>query len=137
MQVKLETRARSVNLLASYTWAKGITWGGGGINENLAGARFHWNAFGIRQPVLTPYLDPGDTYLSVDKGPGIFDMYQRLSVGYVWELPFGSGHMFPLRGLLDKIAGGWELSGITTFEAGVPVAVSGSASRNSTMRGAL
>ena len=51
-------------------------------------------------------------------------MHQRLSVGYVWELPFGSGHMFPLRGLLDKIAGGWELSGITTFEAGVPVAVS-------------
>jgi hypothetical protein len=123
MQVKLETRARHVNMLAAYTWAKGITWGGGGINESFAGSRFGWNAFGIRPPVLTSYLDPDDAYLSVDKGPGAFDLRHRLSIAYVWELPFGANRPLPLRGIAEMILGGWEMSSILTFEAGIPVAV--------------
>jgi hypothetical protein len=123
MQFKLETRASSVNILAAYTWAKGLTWGGGGINENLQGARFGWNFFGFRQPVLNGILDPDDPYLSVDKGPGGYDIRHRLSVSYVWELPFGRERMFKLSGPADWILGGWQLTGITTFESGVPLAV--------------
>lgn len=124
MQVKLETRARHINILAAYTWAKGITWGGGGINESFTGSRFGWNAFGIRTPVSASYLDPDDPYLSVDKGPGAFDLRQRLSVSYVYELPFGAGQPVSLSGFANTILGGWEMTGILTFEAGIPVAVS-------------
>ncbi len=124
MQFKVETRARSVSLLAGYTWAKGIIWGGGGINENLAGARFGWNFSGFRQPVLSGVLSPDDPYLSVDKGPGAFDIRHRLVTSFVWDLPFGKGQRFSFRGPLDWIAGGWQLTGITTFEGGVPLAVS-------------
>jgi hypothetical protein len=120
MQVKLETRASSVNILASYTWANGLTWGGGGINETLQSARFPWNFFGVRTPVLSGYLDSSDPYLSVDKGPGGFDIRHRFSVAYVWDLPFGRNRRFPLHGPLDWVAGGWELSGITYYETGVP-----------------
>lgn len=123
MQIKVETRTHQVNLLAAYTWAKGLTWGGGGINESFTGARFGWNSFGIRQPVLTSYLDPNDAYLSVDKGPGAFDLRQRLSIAYVWDLPFGTNRAVPLKGIADTVLGGWEMSGILTFEAGIPVAV--------------
>ena len=123
MQVKVETRASSVNILAAYTWAKGLTWGGGGINENLSGARFGWNFFGFRTPVLSGVLDPNDTYLNVDKGPGGYDIRHRLSVSYVWELPFGKGRPVALSGPADWILGGWQLSGITTFEGGVPLGV--------------
>ena len=69
-------------------------------------------------PCLRPISDPNDPYLSIDKGPGIFDMHHRFSLGYVWELPFGRGHRFPYTVCVDKIVGGWELSGITTFEVG-------------------
>jgi hypothetical protein len=111
-------------MLASYTYANGLTWGGGGINETLQGARFPWNFFGVRDPVLSGRLDPNDPYLRVDKGPGGFDIKQRLSVAYVWDLPFGKGRKFALKGRVDWVLGGWELSGITTYETGVPDAVS-------------
>jgi hypothetical protein len=123
MQVKLETQAKSLNLLAAYTWARGITWGGGGINENLAGTRFGWNFFGFRTPVLSGIIDPDDRYLRIDRGPGAFDVRHRLVVSYVWDLPFGKGKMVNFAGPADWILGGWQLSGITLFEGGVPLAV--------------
>src|SRR5207245_11620212 len=73
-QVKLEARARSVTMLASYTYANGLTWGGGGINEILQGARFPWNFFGVRDPVLSGRLDPDDQYRRGDKSPGGHDI---------------------------------------------------------------
>ena len=124
LQVKLETRAKDLNILTAYTWANGLTWGGGGINESGSGARFNWNFPAVRQPVLSGVLDPGDPYLAVDKGSSRADVEHRLSVALVWQLPFGKGKMVPLSGPLNWIAGGWQLNGIITHESGIALPVS-------------
>ncbi|MCI0625787.1 MAG: carboxypeptidase-like regulatory domain-containing protein [Acidobacteria bacterium] len=122
MQVKLETRTETLSILGSYTWANSRTVGGGGINESGTGARFGWNAFGLR-PFPAKHLTADDPYLAVDKGPSAIDIRHRLSVSYIWELPFGKGRRFSLAGPAEWVLGGWEFTGITTFEAGVPLPV--------------
>jgi hypothetical protein len=122
MQVKLETRTPTLSILGSYTWANCRTVAGGGINENGSGVRFGWNAFGVR-PFPTGQLSSDDPFLAIDKGPSVIDIRHRLSVSYVWDLPFGRGRRFGLAGPADWVLGGWELTGVTTFEAGIPLPV--------------
>ena len=124
LQVKLETRAKDLNILTAYTWANALTWGGGGINESGSGARFNWNFPARRQPILSGVLDAGDPYLAVDKGSTRADVEHRLSVALVWQLPFGKGKMIPLSGPLNWIAGGWQVNGIITHESGIALPVS-------------
>ncbi len=119
MQAKVETRTNSISLLASYTWAHSLSVGGGGINENLKGTRFSWNFFGPR-PLPSEPLSPDDKFLALDKGPSAADIRHRLSVAYVWQLPIGKGRQFDVRGPIDWIAGGWQLTGITVFQSGAP-----------------
>ena len=41
----------------------------------------------------------------------------------VYELPFGSGKPVNLRGPLNAVLGGWQVSGIYTFQSGSPFGV--------------
>ena len=127
-QTKLETKMDSLSILASYTWAKAITVGGGGINENASGLSLGWNTFGARDPLLEGRVDTNDWFLSFFKRPGIADMRHRMSVAYVWEVPVGKGRRFNVAGPTDWILGGWEFSGVTTIESGVPLSVGGNRS---------
>ena len=45
--------------------------------------------------------------------------------GYTYELPFGKGRMFgtSVGRPLNAIIGGWEVTGITEFQSGIPLAV--------------
>jgi carboxypeptidase family protein/TonB-dependent receptor-like protein len=47
-----------------------------------------------------------------------FDQRHILNFSYVWDLPF-----FKNPGLTNKILGGWQFSGITTFQTGTPFSV--------------
>lgn len=47
----------------------------------------------------------------------------RMVFSPVYELPFGKGKRFKLSGPLDAIAGGWQVSGIYTFQSGSPFGV--------------
>jgi hypothetical protein len=47
-----------------------------------------------------------------------FDQRHILNIGYDWNLPFFKG-----RGLTNKILGGWEYSGITSFNTGSPFSI--------------
>ena len=55
-----------------------------------------------------------------------FDARQRLVVSYVYPLPIGKGQRFlsNLSGVSNGILGGWGLEGITTFQKGLPLALS-------------
>jgi hypothetical protein len=44
-----------------------------------------------------------------------FDQRHILNFSYVWDLPF-----FKNPGLANKVAGGWQFSGITSFQTGTP-----------------
>jgi hypothetical protein len=46
-------------------------------------------------------------------GPSYFNWPQRFVVNYSWDLPFGKH-----TGLMDKLAGGWNISGVTVAQAG-------------------
>jgi hypothetical protein len=120
----LQVRTSTISLLASYTWGNNLTVGGGGINQVLSGSRVSWNFFGVRPPVLEGRLSPNDPFLAIDKGPAAGDVRQLLSVSYVWDLPFGRGRTWNLSGPADWIAGGWELSGVTTAQSGYHIPVS-------------
>ncbi len=47
----------------------------------------------------------------------------RMVFSPVYELPFGRGKRFGLRGAADKLLGGWQISGIYTFQSGSPFGV--------------
>ena len=61
-----------------------------------------------------------DTYnYRLDYGPANFSRSQIFVVNYVYDLPFYKDQ----QGIVGKVAGGWELSGITVFESGVPLTI--------------
>ena len=62
------------------------------------------------------YTDPLDPRL--DRALADFDVPQRLVISGIWELPFAYG--IHSDGILKKIAEGWQLSGIATFQKGQP-----------------
>jgi hypothetical protein len=51
------------------------------------------------------------------------DRTHRLSLSYVYELPW----MKSQKGMVGRVVGGWQVSGVTTFESGVPMTVSNGA----------
>ncbi|MGA2072803.1 MAG: carboxypeptidase regulatory-like domain-containing protein [Terriglobia bacterium] len=56
----------------------------------------------------------------IDKGNGDYDVRHRFVASYVYDLPFGRGKRYlgGASGALDKLVGGWQASGITTFSTG-------------------
>lgn len=56
------------------------------------------------------------------KGPSEFDQRQRLTLNYVYTLPFGKGKSFlgNARGAVNKLVSNWQLTGLTTFASGGP-----------------
>lgn len=62
------------------------------------------------------YTDPLDPRL--DRALADFDVPQRLVISGIWELPLDYG--IHSDGILKKIAEGWQLSGIVTFQKGQP-----------------
>ena len=52
-----------------------------------------------------------------------FDQRHILNIGYVYDLPFLRGSS-----LLDKVAGGWQWSGIVAYSTGTPFSVTNGAS---------
>ena len=47
----------------------------------------------------------------------------RMVFSPVYELPFGKGKLFNLSGPLNAVLGGWQISGIYTFQSGSPFGV--------------
>lgn len=54
-----------------------------------------------------------------DRAVSMFDRTHRASFTYVYTLPY----MKDQKGVLGQVVGGWQLSGITSFESGVPYTV--------------
>ncbi len=56
--------------------------------------------------------------VATNRASSSFDQRHLLNFGYVWDLPF-----FKNPGLTNKVAGGWQYSGIVTFNTGTPFSV--------------
>jgi hypothetical protein len=88
-------------------WVEGNVFGAGGTggiqdNTNIGGNS----------------TNPGEYSRSAFQTPN------RVVINYVYPLPFGRGKRFlsNVNGTLDKIVGNWTVNGLTTFQAGFPIA---------------
>ena len=99
LQASLERHfSKGLQLELAYTWSKSFDYG---------------SSF---EDILNP-LDNQRSY-SLSQ----FDARQRLVFSYVWQLPVPEFH-----GVTGKLADGWSLSGITTFQSGFPIRIFSSA----------
>jgi hypothetical protein len=102
--LKVQRRfSQGVQFLSSYTWAKSLDYGGSAASGG--------GQTGGPQTV---------TDLNAGKGPSGFDVRHRFVFSGVYELPFGPGKPMLEEGVMGMIFGGWQLSGIATFQGGRP-----------------
>jgi hypothetical protein len=109
LQASLQRRFHNgLNLMAAYTWSKTLTDADSALPyfATLHGGGSAQNPFNLA----------GEKSLSNQ------DVPQTLVLSYIYELPVGKGKKFlPQGGVLDKIVGGWEFSGIHRYQSGQPV----------------
>jgi len=108
--VKLEKRSSSVALVAVYTWAKSLD------DKSAAAGVGGTNAFAGHMNEHDP---------SIDHGLSDFDVNHRFVTSFVYQLPFGRGKKYGsnLNKAADVALGGWQVTGITTFQKGFPFSV--------------
>ncbi len=113
LQMKLEKRfSQGGTLLGSYTFSK--------LLANVES--------------LTSWLEtegaaagPQDTNnMGAEYSLSGYDSRQRLTVSYVYQLPFGRKQRFAsnVSGVVDKLVSGWGVNGVTTFQEGNPMGLS-------------
>jgi hypothetical protein len=93
------------------------------VNKRLAkgltfGASYTFSKW-IQQ---TEYLNAGDelpTKMISDQ-----DVPHRFSLNYIYTLPFGKGQMWASNAnrVVDAVIGGWQFSGVYTYQSGFPIA---------------
>jgi hypothetical protein len=95
LQIKAERRfANGLAFVMSYTHSKNIDVGSAG------------------------YLDPVNNR-DLDRGLSANNAANRFVAAYNYQLPIGPGHAWLSHGVLGHVIGGWELSGITTYQSGL------------------
>jgi hypothetical protein len=109
--IKFEHRAHDLAATAVFTWAKSM-------DDKSAAAGV--GATGSGYQGFENNHDP-----NLDYGPSDFDVNKRFVSSYVWQLPFGRGKKFgtQINRAADLAVGGWQLSGITTFQTGFPLSI--------------
>src|SRR3954452_17539472 len=105
LQLTVNKRLRQgLSALLGYTWSHSID------NVQL---EFSGGAAGP-QPQDPRYLGP-------ERAASNFDIRHRLTLSYVWELPFGKGRaMLDRGGFTNFVFGGWQTNGILTVQSGLP-----------------
>lgn len=110
MQVKVTRRLlHGVQIQGAYTWAHAIDDAGDPIVPGDLNRSFPRNSLNLR----------------AERGNSDFDQRQRLVLNYIWELPFGRGRAYLKNGIVGRVLEGWQLTGISTFQDGLPFEIWG------------
>jgi len=102
LNVKADGRFKRLYFSAAYTWSKA---------EDQTSQD---NTFGDNSSAQN---------LNLSKSYAAFDHPQRFVSSAVYDLPIGEQFLVPHNAALKKLAAGWEVTGISTFEAGSPFSV--------------
>ena len=112
MNVKFEHRAGDLAVTSVFTWAKSM-------DDKSAAAGVGATGTGYQG-----FMD--NHHPSLDYGPSDFDVDHRFVASFVYQLPIGRGKK--LAGGVGRganlLVGGWEITGITTFQTGFPYGIS-------------
>jgi hypothetical protein len=122
LQTKIERRfSRGLSLLQAFSYGRALENVGAWGEEQSGGGRRPQNAF-----------DFANEYGLA----GTNSMFRSVS-NWVWELPFGRGrsYMADAHPAAEAILGGWEFSGIWTWQSGLPVNIVTSECGNCVMGG--
>ena len=108
LNVKLEHRAHDLAATAVYTWAQSK-------DDKSAAAGVGATGSGYQG-----FMDNHRPQL--DYGLSDFDVDQRFVASYIYQLPVGRGKKIGngMNRAANLIVGGWETTGIATFQAGFP-----------------
>jgi hypothetical protein len=109
LQIKAENRlSHGLWLLGSYTVSKLLT-----SSDSVQSGAFLGS---LSHGVISPFERERNKSLAVD------DVPQVLSVAFTYQLPVGSGRRFVNKsGIIDKLVGGWQLSGVFRASSGTPL----------------
>jgi len=108
LQVRLQQRLDfGLSLLSSYTWSQSID-DASGFFSSSGDANY-----------------PQDSYnLKAERGRSNFDVRNRFSFSYSYDLPVGRGHSFlGDNGWITGFLSGWQTHGIITLQTGRPFTV--------------
>jgi hypothetical protein len=98
LQARFEQRlSKGLSALASYTWAKSID-----------------DTSGFFTTTGDPNFPQNSYDLSAERGRSDFDINQRFTLSYAYDLPIAKGHRW---------LGGWQSFGVLTFQTGQPFTV--------------
>src|SRR5260370_186715 len=87
-----------------------------GINTNEGGEGFGGG--------LGNVAPQDDNVLRADRGRSYTDARHNAVFSYIYELPFGSGrHFLNQGGVVNKVIGGWQMSGVTLLQSGFPFSI--------------
>ena len=108
--IKLERRSSSLALVSVYTWSKSMD------DKSAAAGVGATNAF-------AGHMDEHNARL--DYGRSDFDVPHRFVTSAVYQLPFGRGKRYgnSMNKAADLALGGWQITGITTFQKGFAFSV--------------
>jgi hypothetical protein len=88
----------------------------------LIQAQYNWTVSRDNVPLVGGTENP--TNFNADYGNTDSIPRQTLTFNYLYELPLGRGRRFDIRNrVLDAVAGGWSVSGITIYRTGAPFSV--------------
>lgn len=97
LQARFQQRMqRGLSMLASYTYGKSID-----------------DASGFFTSAGDPNFPQDSEHVRLERARSNFDIRQRLSIGYSYDLPFGKG----------RLLAGWQTNGILAFQTGRPFTV--------------
>ena len=102
--------SHGLTLTAAFTWSKNLT-----------------NADAPDGGYLGPTAGYQNRYdYSGERSLSAADVPYRLSVGYVYDLPFGKGKALAndVPAPVNAVIGGWQIAGVTTFAGGYPLSIS-------------
>jgi hypothetical protein len=111
MNVKFEHRANDLAVTAAYSWAQSKDDKSAAAGVGATGAGYQG------------FMDNHRPEL--DYGLSDFDVNQRFVTSYIYDLPFGRGKKMAsgVNRATDLLIGGWETTGIATFQAGFPYSI--------------
>jgi hypothetical protein len=126
LQATLRKRfSKGLEFQAAYTYSKGMSdaigyYGEGGQSANQSA---YWQYLYDRR---------------AEWGPTYFDATHMFTLSHYYELPFGKGKAFgnDAPGILQYIAGNWQVGGILTLHTGFPLTIQGPDNSATNSRGA-
>ncbi len=114
MNVKFDHRAGDLAVTAIYTWAN---------SKDDKSAAAGVGATGSGYQGFMNNHDP-----ALDYGPSDFNVDHRFVASYIYQLPIGRGKKIAggVSRKADLLVGGWQVTGITTFQTGFPFSIGAS-----------